>query len=629
MNGNRNGNGNGDEEEQSQPLLVVQDDPYSILKVDRDASDIMIQSSYKTLSRTFHPDKHPPIGPSRDAAQQVFVKFKNAHDLLLDPVLRQVYDDCGHDATAVVRRTLHSTDPKALYPTLLRFHQLGQKEKARNYFAEAQLEAHVNKEDHSVRIRTAMDFPCSVQSSAWLGAKGGGGPLPPVDIFEQSGASISVNTSVASDSKFDMSVGINSSVQKGAANASGTVNVGWKPQKGTQISSSVNLVHSMALTLTSTRAMANHTVVMTSLRYVPPSRTLALSVVSHRDLWDKMFRASWALGVGSDLSPQYGLVSLTTLSDAFPTCTVKLNVGVSQYPIKVSAAQDLGHGRNGSVSFAVGPKGVECKAILTRSLTSYFNLGMGVQHRTLTGLTWLLQAERGNFTFRVPIFICSTLNPNYNVSLFGISLMSCVINGGVFSYVMDWCIRCNNSDALHARDPTSASTTTITTMAVKKHEAEQQVARMKPTATRNMQREEQKSSGLCIYEAQYYAVVGQQQGVPTSSLLVSVNVTTQLQFFVHNSMLRLPAESKSQLLGFYELVPHVPPTQRRPISSWWRIWQSSGVIQGDGKQQPGVPHLRIRYTFGDKAYEITIADTDALVLPNPKAIVLGPKDRVR
>ena len=108
--------------EKTQLLQLMVDDPYAILKVDRDASDGMIQSSYKTLSRTFHPDKHPP-GSTRDAAQQVFVKFKNAHDLLMDPVLRQVYDDCGHDATVIVRRTVHSSNPDALYPTLLRFHQ--------------------------------------------------------------------------------------------------------------------------------------------------------------------------------------------------------------------------------------------------------------------------------------------------------------------------------------------------------------------------------------------------------------------------------------------------------------------------------------------------------------------------
>ncbi|KAI2491643.1 hypothetical protein MHU86_22926 [Fragilaria crotonensis] len=422
---------------------------------------------------------------------------------------------------------------------------------------------------------------------------------------------ISVTTSARSNSKWDMSVGINSSVRKGMGNASGTVNVGYKPQKGTQISSSVDLADPMIFTLSTSRALESRTVVMTSVRTMPRSKKLALSVVSHRDLWDNMFRGSWALGIGSDLSMQYGLLSLTSLSDEYPTCSVKLNLGVNQYPIKIVTKQDFGVGRTGLLSFAWQPRGVEWKAILSRSLTSYSNVSMGIQHQTSTGLTWLLQAERGNFTFRLPISICCVTNPTYRMSYIWFSLLTLILDDVLGDLIHD-----TTQDRLKpATDHDSTFDDAAETSIVKaKSDAEQQLVLMRPTAERNMEREQQ-CNGLYIYQAQYFV----DHGGP------SVDVATQLQFWVRNSTLCLPAGSKSSLLGFYPLLPPLPPPQRRRFS-WLRSWLWSSEVSNDA--QP-VPQLRIRYTFGEETYEITINDTDELVLPSPRATALGSKDRVR
>ena len=449
-----------------------------------------------------------------------------------------------------------------------------------------------------------MDFPCSIQSTAFSGEGD-----EPLDIPEQSAASISVTTSAASDSKWDMSVGINSSVKRGSGSASGAVSVGYKPQKGTQISSSVDLVDPMIFTLTTTRALESRTVVMTSVRTMPHSNKLALSVVSHRDLWDNMFRGSWALGIGSDLSMQYGLLSLTTLTDEYPTCSVKLNLGVNQYPIKIAAKQDFGVGRTGLLSFAWQPRGVEWKAILSRSLTSYSNVSMGIQHQTSTGLTWLLQADRGNFTFRLPISICCVTNPTYRMSLIWCSLLTLILDDVLGDLLHD-----TTQDGLKPDADVDAATSddAESSLVKEKRDAEQQIAFMRTTAERNMEREQQ-CNGLYIYQAQYFV----DQGGP------SVDVATQLQFWVRNSTLRLPAGSKSTMLGFYQLLPHVRPPRRH--ASWLRSWLWNEALLG---AQP-VPQLRIRYTFGEKTYEITINDTDELVLPSPRATSLGSKDRVR
>jgi DnaJ-class molecular chaperone len=53
---------------------------YSLLKVDRDATEEEIHRAYKALSATFHPDKLPPTtsAETREQIQQFFLEFKRA-----------------------------------------------------------------------------------------------------------------------------------------------------------------------------------------------------------------------------------------------------------------------------------------------------------------------------------------------------------------------------------------------------------------------------------------------------------------------------------------------------------------------------------------------------------------------
>ena len=55
-------------------------DLYSLLKVDRSATEEEIHRAYKNLSTTFHPDKLPAITSTedREKVQGVFLEFKRA-----------------------------------------------------------------------------------------------------------------------------------------------------------------------------------------------------------------------------------------------------------------------------------------------------------------------------------------------------------------------------------------------------------------------------------------------------------------------------------------------------------------------------------------------------------------------
>ena len=214
-------------------------EPYSILKVDRNASDEAIQRSYKLLSRTFHPDKHPP-GISRDAAQEVFVSFKNAHDILTDPVQRQVYDDHGHDGVAFVRLSLHSSekDPNSLYPMLAKLHQAGKSEEARLVFREALQQADVERRERAVRLSATLEFPCTLESHPYYG----GDEDVSLPELQEAHLSFSVTSSSPTpDNKWSMKVGGSTNVENGKGGGSGSIAVEYLPVQGTHITADCDI----------------------------------------------------------------------------------------------------------------------------------------------------------------------------------------------------------------------------------------------------------------------------------------------------------------------------------------------------------------------------------------------------
>uniref|UniRef100_A0A061QLV6 Chaperone protein dnaj 13-like n=1 Tax=Tetraselmis sp. GSL018 TaxID=582737 RepID=A0A061QLV6_9CHLO len=69
-------------------------DLYAVLNLPRDASDDDVQRAYRTLARTFHPDKHQDDNLKQDASES-FARLNEAYSILSDPQTRQIYDIYG------------------------------------------------------------------------------------------------------------------------------------------------------------------------------------------------------------------------------------------------------------------------------------------------------------------------------------------------------------------------------------------------------------------------------------------------------------------------------------------------------------------------------------------------------
>jgi hypothetical protein len=583
-------------------------EPYTVLKIDRDASNEAIQKSYKLLSRSFHPDKHAP-GPSRDAAQEVFVQFKNAHDLLTDPVQRQVFDEHGHDGIAFVRRSLHAAerDPKSLYPTLAKLHQEGKSEEARLVLREALQQADVEQRDRAARMSATLEFPCTLETQSFVGGDEEGS----FPELKDAHLSFSVTSSSPSpDSKWNMTVGGSTNVENGKGSGSGSVAVEYVPVQGTQISADVDIGDPFKFSIGTTRMLSSRTMMTASLRTIPNTEDLSLSLGSHRNLFENKLRASWALGMGSNLRFHYGLLSFTTTSDDYPTCTAKLNLGISSFPLKLTAKHEFESGQSGYVSYAWGPTGIEIKTIFARALTSYAVWSIGVRHSIQSGLTWLLQLERNEIVFRIPITICRRNSSAYWEKSILLSLVS---------FLVDSCVRdiVENSESIEAAERGQLKRESSLLDADKsRRAAEQQIQMMTESALASRAREEA-CDGLVILKALYYVDGGE-----------SMDATIQIQFRVkENSKLQLPSTPKSHLLGFYSLAE--TPKGTFVKQSWYESWFPWLLRQTENDSNtPASPKLTVRYSYLGKVYETTIEDKEALVLPQEDALCLGESNVV-
>lgn len=75
-------------------ILMSKDDYYSLLGIDRSASDSEIKKAYRKLAMKYHPDRNP--GDAE--AEQTFKDIGEAYEVLKDPDKRAAYDRYGHAA---------------------------------------------------------------------------------------------------------------------------------------------------------------------------------------------------------------------------------------------------------------------------------------------------------------------------------------------------------------------------------------------------------------------------------------------------------------------------------------------------------------------------------------------------
>jgi hypothetical protein len=229
--------------------------------------------------------------------------------------------------------------------------------------------------------------------------------------------------------------------------------------------------------------------------------------------------------------------------------------------------------------------------------------------------TWVLSlTTRGDFTLTIPLVVAAGIgiDPFYHplhalylgaigwlVQEFTVSLTSQMTNASNAA-------ASKKSKALHHYDRER-----------RKHlrqDAENQQVLMKFQAHRR-KTSEQLVNGLVVNVAVYYTAKEQ------------LDVTVPLQFWVSDSSLNMPATSKSQLLGFYDMSTEKKHHDGTHKGDWWisGFWRKETPVS---KPARSVPKLSVEYTYAGASYQLTIDDHEELVLPSDRARLIRPAEEV-
>lgn len=237
-------------------------------------------------------------------------------------------------------------------------------------------------------------------------------------------------------------------------------------------------------------------------------------------------------------------------------------------------------------------------------------VGVSVSHPLNNqGLCWIFSYTRGDLTIRVPIQL-STIRAGAMASTMSWwSVLTYPIQYGyisILSHVVQDIITSTLNLPTNQRDEQQR----LRWMACRKSqtEAQQQQTFMEKQAKIRLAAEEKlnegnKSRGLVIRKAWYFVSNGDEW-----------DVTIPLQFFVSDSRLELPATTKRDMLGFYDvtLSTSLRDDDHRSGHNMTHSSWSNDFGQANGTEYAW---LSVEYEYGGEAYSITIRDDEELILP--------------
>ena len=367
-----------------------EEDLYMLLNVSQECTLEDIQRSYKRLSRTFHPDKlvrnniiitldkketaaneDERRKKQQEYGQEIFLRFKQAYDILSDPVLRQAYDLYGNEGISfVVFHMKKNNDPNdqtndeddatearqddedntgnkdGLYEELRKWHSLDRPDVSSFVLHEAMMQQslHMNKNnthrndkkkwknhkhsDIELHYQTEMKGTSAMRDRMEMNDT--------VEIDQVNlGVQFSSNDNASNRHNISAAtIGGNIAVNHHTQQTTGQISCGMKvtPVTNTEVSCDLSMADETSMTIQSTRVGTHQTISMAGVTLQPnkvnknnSQQTLYphlrninvgnLFLTSHRNLWDNQFRATWSTAFSpTTFQFHYALLSITSLS---------------------------------------------------------------------------------------------------------------------------------------------------------------------------------------------------------------------------------------------------------------------------------------------------------------------------
>ena len=231
------------------------------------------------------------------------------------------------------------------------------------------------------------------------------------------------------------------------------------------------------------------------------------------------------------------------------------------------------------------------------------SFSVALSHNASQGTLWIFSWSNGDLSINIPISLLDYHDAWASVAL---TALSKVIQDAVTLTLRLDKLAAESTElelkALHDKQQAARA------------EALNQQDLMKRQAQSRMNAEKEKN-GLIILNAAYYA---------TSDKRNSLNVTVPLQFWVSDGSLELPAGSKKNLLGFFDVAAAANQTKAKKEarvevdSSVWsrKFWTGFFRLpKVASKSQAAKPLLMITYEFKGRRDQVEIRDEEKLILP--------------
>ena len=587
-------------------------DPYALLNVSKDANDVELREAYKLGSRAFHPDKvKRRLNPdSMEDAEEPFLRLKEAYDILSNPVMRAAYDEFGVEGVAYLKSNTKSTEELIEYLSENEDDFKDDPEKLRSTIEKA-MDYHKYEKKQAV-CPTVGKITASCTAVPFLtGTPGSVAPLE-MDNFVMH-LNVGAPSSSTLGGKTSLSFGGYSVVKNGIGHVAAQSSLEYEIVPGTDLGIDVEVSGAQnKVVLNTSRKMANGTFVSLSSNVGIGGHTPSLTFASQRMLLNKKFHGTFSASTDQTLS-----LATTYFDKMLPLYRMALNFQPGDISFESSAdIRSEDKRRNGKITLGLAFTGLHFKAVMSRALSRFSSFSIGLKLHSKEGVAWIFKLQRGGMSFNLPITLCTSVDPRWTIIASSLSILidetiGKMING------LNSRIKANSRET--SKKIADELENMIKNARIQKDLMSKQAAVKKEA--------EEKSDGLIIVSATYFCDGGD-----------TLDVSTQLQFWVSKSSLRLPATSKCTMLGFYNVCATFEPSREETKSldaSHSSISSFIDFIRSLLRmKRTCVSHivpkaiLRIRYKWKKSIYEISVQDDEPLVLPSPSALKLGAHDRV-
>ncbi|GMT15476.1 hypothetical protein PFISCL1PPCAC_6773, partial [Pristionchus fissidentatus] len=509
--------------------LIANDDEeldfYAILNVPIDAKEDDITKAYRKRCLIFHPDRHTDEADKR-AAEKIFVQLKRAHETLMDPKQRAIYDALGvqgldQHGWQLVSRSANPDNIRREYEFLQRL-------------KDKELMLQRTHPTSSFHVKTTM---------AGLFVKN------PEYRYGPQFLSIGISQGVDCPMTQADRVGIVGRVRAGNGRGDGSVSAVWK--RSTANWHVENTVTVSADTLSwSGRAGHNlssrSTVILQpTVQWYPLQQLLnpALSIIFSHQL-----RRNWQGSIILSASPTNSALQTNILHSENNQPKALCNIALSPSNPHIRMVYFTRQPASDAVTemaVTLSPFGIAPSIQAERRISRFTRVGVSLAFAFPScTLTAKLKARAGGASYEWSIVLCDDKDEISRAALYGVALPYVALQIGRVVF-RPWFERLTSlfDDPMVEAEVDAA----------KAEESERVIHLMRPTAER-IAREEEEKKGVVIVEAKYGQVD------PTGSRAYpvmgdrSIDVTVPLQSMVHDSQLRI-FSVKSQLPGFHDPAP--------------------------------------------------------------------------